>query len=136
MPFSRPTLKEISDRISADVNSRLTGADSFLRRSVLNVLIRALSGVIDPDFKLRNVFNVNQTGNLILNDPAAGKRPAGNDVRVNFIQDGTGGHSIAWGPGYTVKGSWSTGPNAINSVVFNFDIPNRILARIENWEAA
>lgn len=42
--FTRPTLQELIDRAEADLNSRLDGADARLRRSVLNVLARVLSG--------------------------------------------------------------------------------------------
>ena len=44
MPFERPTLQVIVDRISSDIESRLVGADARLRRNVLTVLGRALAG--------------------------------------------------------------------------------------------
>lgn len=44
MAFTRPTFTQIYDRIKADIDSRLTGADSKLRRSVLNVLAFVLAG--------------------------------------------------------------------------------------------
>lgn len=44
MPFDRPNLQVIVDRISSDIESRLTGADARLRRNVLTVLGRALAG--------------------------------------------------------------------------------------------
>ena len=40
MPFVRPTLRELIDRASEDLNARLPGADSRLRRSVLYVVAR------------------------------------------------------------------------------------------------
>ena len=40
MPFSRPTLQTLIDRVIADFESRLPGADARLRRSNLNVLSR------------------------------------------------------------------------------------------------
>lgn len=43
--FSRPTFTEILNRISADIDSRLPGADTRLRRSVLNVLAYTMAGV-------------------------------------------------------------------------------------------
>lgn len=44
MPFTRPTLTQLTDRISADFRARITGANSLLRRSVLKVLARTLAG--------------------------------------------------------------------------------------------
>lgn len=44
MPYKRPTLPEISSRILADIDSRLEGLDARLRRSVLNVVAKALAG--------------------------------------------------------------------------------------------
>lgn len=40
MPFSRPTLQTLIDRVIADLESRLPGADARLRRSNLNVFAR------------------------------------------------------------------------------------------------
>ncbi|MDP1681095.1 MAG: baseplate J/gp47 family protein, partial [Burkholderiales bacterium] len=40
MPFSRPTLQTLIDRVISDFESRLPGADARLRRSNLNVLSR------------------------------------------------------------------------------------------------
>ncbi|MFC3716796.1 baseplate J/gp47 family protein [Luteimonas soli] len=44
MPFNRPSLSAIIDRVSADIESRLPGADARLRRSNLAVLARAQAG--------------------------------------------------------------------------------------------
>lgn len=44
MPFLRPTLNEILDRDRGDLDAWLPGADSRLRRSVLDVLLRAHAG--------------------------------------------------------------------------------------------
>lgn len=44
MSFARPTLSEINDRARADFNGRLSGADSRLRRSALDVIARVHSG--------------------------------------------------------------------------------------------
>lgn len=46
MPFARPTLAEIAERIAADLESRLPGADARLRRSVLEVLGRTEAGAV------------------------------------------------------------------------------------------
>ena len=46
MPFQRPTLTELSDRISSDIRIRVTGGTSLLRRSVLRVLARVYAGAI------------------------------------------------------------------------------------------
>ena len=43
--FTRPTLQTLIDRSEADVNARLPGADARLRRSVLGVISRVLSGL-------------------------------------------------------------------------------------------
>ncbi|MHB1183405.1 MAG: baseplate J/gp47 family protein [Desulfobulbia bacterium] len=45
MPFDRPTLPQIIERIQADIEGRLGGTDPRLRRSVLGVVARAESGV-------------------------------------------------------------------------------------------
>jgi uncharacterized phage protein gp47/JayE len=46
MPFNRPTLSDIADRTRNDLNARLPGADSRLRRSGLDVLGRMHSGAV------------------------------------------------------------------------------------------
>ena len=43
--FTRPTYSEILTRVQADIDSRLPGADSTLRRSILNTLSYVLAGV-------------------------------------------------------------------------------------------
>ncbi len=59
--FSRPALQDSITRIEADLNSRLPGADSRVRRSVLSVLARAIAGVVHGlygylDFIIQQVF--------------------------------------------------------------------------------
>lgn len=44
MPFSRPDLPTLIERVTADIESRLPGADARLRRSNLNVLARVHAG--------------------------------------------------------------------------------------------
>lgn len=44
MSFNRPTLSDLTTRITSDFDTRLPGADSRLRYSVLNVLARAMAG--------------------------------------------------------------------------------------------
>jgi uncharacterized phage protein gp47/JayE len=46
MPFARPSLTELSDRASADIEAALPGADARLRRSNLNVLARVHAGAL------------------------------------------------------------------------------------------
>lgn len=46
MPFPRPTLSEIIERIRGDIDAALPGADSRLVRSVLNVLAIAFGGAV------------------------------------------------------------------------------------------
>jgi uncharacterized phage protein gp47/JayE len=43
--FTRPTFSEILSRVQADIDSRLPGADSRLRRSLLNVVAYIVAGV-------------------------------------------------------------------------------------------
>ena len=44
MPFSRPDIQTLIDRIASDIETRLPGADARLRRSVLAALARAQAG--------------------------------------------------------------------------------------------
>ena len=44
--FSRPTLSELIARVESDFNTRLPGADSRVRRSVLSVLARVIAGLV------------------------------------------------------------------------------------------
>lgn len=44
--FSRPSLQEIVDRIIGDFNTRISGATSFLRRSVLRDMGRVYAGAV------------------------------------------------------------------------------------------
>jgi len=46
MPFIRPTLKDLISRIENDIQSRLPGTDPKLRRTILNIIARTLSGAI------------------------------------------------------------------------------------------
>ena len=46
MPFDRPTLQEITDRIESDLQTRLGGSGSLLRRSVLAVMARVYAGAV------------------------------------------------------------------------------------------
>jgi uncharacterized phage protein gp47/JayE len=43
MPFNRPTPQQIRDRLAAEIESALPGADARTRRSVEGVLVRAMS---------------------------------------------------------------------------------------------
>uniref|UniRef100_UPI00262981EE baseplate J/gp47 family protein n=1 Tax=uncultured Kiloniella sp. TaxID=1133091 RepID=UPI00262981EE len=46
MPYARPTLQEIAARIGADIDSRLQGTASKLRRAFIAVLARAYAGAV------------------------------------------------------------------------------------------
>jgi len=46
MPFSRPSLQQIIDRIEADFTTRVENAASFLRRSVYKIFARAYGGAV------------------------------------------------------------------------------------------
>lgn len=45
MPFSRPDLTEIKDRIEADLAAEVDNSNTFLRRSVFKILAKILAGV-------------------------------------------------------------------------------------------
>lgn len=51
MSFSRPTLSELVEQSQADMESRLPGADSRLRRNVLDVLCRVHASAVDGLFQ-------------------------------------------------------------------------------------
>lgn len=47
MPFARPALTELIDRVTADISSRVTGVESaVLRRSLLGILARSEAGAV------------------------------------------------------------------------------------------
>jgi uncharacterized phage protein gp47/JayE len=46
MPFERPTIQTIIDRIQSDIESRLPGSDPRLRRNLLFILAKVLAGAI------------------------------------------------------------------------------------------
>ncbi len=46
MPFERPALATLIERVTADIETRLPGADARLRRSNLNVLARVHAGAV------------------------------------------------------------------------------------------
>jgi len=61
MPFTRNTLQEIVDRITSDFQTRITGATSLLRRSVLRVISRVNAGAFHLlyeylDYQARQLF--------------------------------------------------------------------------------
>lgn len=61
MPFARPTLTELVERARDDFDARVPGADSRLRRSVLDVLARVHAGALNGlygliDFMWRQIF--------------------------------------------------------------------------------
>lgn len=61
MPFTRLTLQEIVDRITSDFQTRITGATSLLRRSVLRVIARVNAGAFHLlyeylDYQARQLF--------------------------------------------------------------------------------
>lgn len=63
MPFTRPTLTELIDRVWTDISSRIPGGtnSTFLRRSLAGILARAEAGAVHSlygylDFIARQVF--------------------------------------------------------------------------------
>ncbi len=70
MPFNRPTLSDLIARNRGDIETRLPGADSALRHSVLDVLARmhggAVSGVYGYlDFLARQIFPDTAEGDFL-----------------------------------------------------------------------
>lgn len=79
--FSRPSLADIVARIEADFNTRLPGADSRVRRSVLSVLARVLAAAIWSlygylDFLAKQLFPDTATGAFLRRWAAIYKVPA------------------------------------------------------------
>ncbi len=65
--FSRPALNELIQRIEADYNTRLPGADSRVRRSALSVIARSEAGAVHSlygylDFLAKQLFVDTATG--------------------------------------------------------------------------
>lgn len=61
MPFTRPKLSEIVDRIDSDFLSRITDSGLLLRRSVLNIIARVYAGAVHLlygflDFQSKQLF--------------------------------------------------------------------------------
>jgi len=61
MPFSKPTLLQIVNRIVSDLNARVDNSSTFLRRSVFLILARVLGGAVHLlygflDFMKRQLF--------------------------------------------------------------------------------
>ena len=61
MPFARPSLQTIVDRIVSDFQTRITGATSLLRRAALNVIAKVNAGAIHLlyeylDYQSRQIF--------------------------------------------------------------------------------
>ena len=70
MSFARPPLRELVQRGQADLNGRLTGADSRLRRSVLGVLVTVFMGAVHGLYGYLDYL-----ARQILPDTAEGERP-------------------------------------------------------------
>lgn len=61
MPFTRPKLSEIVDRIDSDFLSRITDSNLLLRRSILNIIARVYAGAVHLlygflDFQSKQLF--------------------------------------------------------------------------------
>ena len=52
MSFERPTLSQLIERAQADINAKLPGADSRIRRNVLNVLARVHAGAMNGAYAM------------------------------------------------------------------------------------
>lgn len=71
MPFVRPTISQLLDRIRDDIDGRFPGADSRLRRSVLEVLGRVHAGALHGaygylDFIARQVIPDTMEGEYLV----------------------------------------------------------------------
>ena len=54
MPFQRPTLLEIIQRVENDIQNKIGGTGAPLRRSIVKILARAFSGVIHSLYSFMN----------------------------------------------------------------------------------
>ena len=59
MPFSRPTLQTIIDRIEADIVSRLIGQVALLRNALLTILARVFAGAIHTCYGYLDYISLN-----------------------------------------------------------------------------
>lgn len=104
MPFNRPTLSDLIARNRGDIETRLPGADSALRHSVLDVLARmhggAVSGVYGYlDFLARQLFPDTADGEFLARHAATWgiRRKAAVAATATATATGVDGTAIAAG---------------------------------------
>ena len=104
MPFTRPTLIQIINRIVSDLNSRVDNSETFLRRSVFMILARVLGGAVHLlygflDFMKRQIFiSTADAEFLTLHGNEFGKiRKAGTKATGSGTVTGTNGLTISSG---------------------------------------
>ncbi len=104
MPFNRPTLSDLIERNRGDIDTRLPGADSALRHSVLDVLARmhggAVSGVYGYlDFLSRQIFPDTADGEFLARHASTWgiRRKAAIAATATATATGVNGTSIAAG---------------------------------------
>lgn len=104
MPFERPKLQTIIDRIEADISARITKNASLLRRSVLKVLARVYAGAVHLlygflDFQARQLFatTADKRGLEIIGNEFGITRAAATKATGSGTATGTNGKTITAG---------------------------------------
>lgn len=106
MPFSRPSLSDLIARARADFETRLPGADSRLRHSVLDVLARMHGGAASGlygylDWLARQILPDTADGEFLARHAAIWgvRRKAATAARLTVSASGVNGSVIAAGSG-------------------------------------
>jgi hypothetical protein len=114
---------------AAAYDRKATAAAHTAGKSTARVVLTPSAGSVTPNLALGNVFNVGTgtppvlTGNVTINNPTGPL--SGQAICFILKQDATGGRTITWGAKYkfaTGSASLVTTANAINKVVFQYDI--------------
>lgn len=91
--------------------------DAFLRHETQKIRYAA---TVTPDaFKGENVIVDTLTGGITVNNPINAHE--GLWLRFKFVQDGAGGHAVAWGTDFKVNWTPVTTANKINTISFRYD---------------
>lgn len=104
MPFNRPTLSDLIARNRGDIETRLPGADSGLRHSVLDVLARMHGGAVSGiygylDYLARQIFPDTADGEFLARHAATWgiRRKAAVAATATATATGVNGTAIAGG---------------------------------------
>ncbi|MGH8426390.1 MAG: baseplate J/gp47 family protein [Gammaproteobacteria bacterium] len=108
MPFSRPTLATLIDRIAGDIESRLPGSDARLRRNLLTILGRAEAGATHGLYGHQEWISLQVIIDTAENDWlerwaaiwTVGRKGAG-AAQGNLLLTGTNGAILPAGSSYT-----------------------------------